>query len=125
LATSPLRITTSNFFQLNTCAHSRYVTFSLTRGWVCRLQLLLTLASAFSGPSPAGLMATFYCLRFETPPTWKPGPRIYIPHEQGGSVITPGTGFPFRRLLRLARLRWRLYEPASTPRRASLLCLDV
>jgi hypothetical protein len=29
------------------------------------------------------------------------------PQEQGGPVILPGTGFPFRRLLRLARLRWR------------------
>jgi hypothetical protein len=36
-----------------------------------------------------------------------PGPRIYIPQEQGGPVIPPGTGFPFRRLLRLAGLRWR------------------
>jgi hypothetical protein len=27
-----------SFFQLNTCGHSPYVTFSLTRGWVCRLQ---------------------------------------------------------------------------------------
>jgi hypothetical protein len=26
----------------------------------------------------------------------------YIPQEQGGPVIPPGTGFPFRRLLRLA-----------------------
>jgi hypothetical protein len=33
-----------------------------------------------------------------------PGPRIYIPQEQGGPGIPPGTGFPFRRLLRLARL---------------------
>jgi hypothetical protein len=35
------------FFQLNTCGHSSYVTSSLTRGWVCRLQLWLALASAF------------------------------------------------------------------------------
>jgi hypothetical protein len=34
LAPSPLRLTTSNFFQLNTCFHSPYVTSSLTRGWV-------------------------------------------------------------------------------------------
>jgi hypothetical protein len=33
------------FFQLNTCGYSPYVTSSLTRGWVCRLQLLLALAS--------------------------------------------------------------------------------
>jgi hypothetical protein len=36
-----------------------------------------------------------------------PGLRIYIPQEQGGPVIPPGTEFPFRRLLRLAGLRWR------------------
>jgi hypothetical protein len=47
LATSPLRLTTSNFiFQLNTFGYSPYVTSSLMRGWVCRLQLLLVLASA-------------------------------------------------------------------------------
>jgi hypothetical protein len=47
LATSPLRPTTSNFiFQLNTCDYSPCVISSLIRGWVCRLQLLLVLASA-------------------------------------------------------------------------------
>jgi hypothetical protein len=47
LASSPLRLTTSNFvFQMNTCGYSPYVTSSLTTGWVCRLQFLLTLASA-------------------------------------------------------------------------------
>jgi hypothetical protein len=39
------------------------------------------------------------------------GRRIYIPQEQGSPVITPGTGFPFRRLLRLAGLRWRYPTP--------------
>jgi hypothetical protein len=34
------------FFKLNTYGHSSYVTFSLTRGWVCRLQLMLVLDSA-------------------------------------------------------------------------------
>jgi hypothetical protein len=42
-----------------------------------------------------------------------PGPRIYIPQEYGGPVITPGTGFPLRRLLRLAELRWRYSTPLS------------
>jgi hypothetical protein len=41
-----------------------------------------------------------------------PGSRIYIPQKQGDAVIHPGTRFPFRRLLRLAGLRWRY----STPR---------
>jgi hypothetical protein len=47
LAKSPLRPTTSNFiFQLNICGYAPYVTFSLTRGWVCRLQLLVVHSSA-------------------------------------------------------------------------------
>jgi hypothetical protein len=28
-------------------------------------------AKSFSGPSPAGFMTIFYCLRFETPLTWR------------------------------------------------------
>jgi hypothetical protein len=40
-----------------------------------------------------------------------PGPRIYIPEEKGGPVILPGTGFLFRRLLRLAGLQWRYSTP--------------
>jgi hypothetical protein len=31
-----------------------------------------------------------------------PGPRIYIPQEQGRPAIPPGTEFPFRSLLRLS-----------------------
>jgi hypothetical protein len=43
-----------------------------------------------------------------------PGSRIYIPQEQGGPVIPEGTGFPLRRLLRLAGLRWRYSNPPPT-----------
>jgi hypothetical protein len=39
------------------------------------------------------------------------GPYIYIPQWQGGSVIPPGTGFPFYRLLRLAGIWWSYYNP--------------
>jgi hypothetical protein len=46
LATSPLRPSTSIFFQLYTYFRNPYVLSSLTRGWVCSLQLLLGLASA-------------------------------------------------------------------------------
>jgi hypothetical protein len=47
LATSPLRLTTTtSIFQLNTCSYSPHVTSSLTRVWVCRLQLLMLIASA-------------------------------------------------------------------------------
>jgi hypothetical protein len=43
----PLETYDQYFFpQLNTCGYSPHVTPSLTRGWVCRLQLLLVLARA-------------------------------------------------------------------------------
>jgi hypothetical protein len=101
LATSPLRPTASNFiFQLNTCGYSPHVTSSLTREWVCRLKLLLALASAVILRSDSRL-----------PQLRGPGPLIYIPQEQGGPFISPVTGFPFRRLLRLAGLLWRYSTP--------------
>jgi hypothetical protein len=44
---APWDLRHSNFiFQRNTCGYSPYVTSTLTRGWVCRLKLLLVLASA-------------------------------------------------------------------------------
>jgi hypothetical protein len=46
LGAKPLETEGQNFFQLNTCGHSPYVTSSMTREWVCRLQLLLALAIA-------------------------------------------------------------------------------
>jgi hypothetical protein len=48
LSSKPLkRLTTINFiFQLNTCGCGPYVTSSVTKGWVCCIQLLLVLASA-------------------------------------------------------------------------------
>jgi hypothetical protein len=77
---------------------------SLTRGRVCRLQLLLSSpAQSFSGPSPAGLMTSFYCLRFETPPTWRTRSLYLYP---------PGTGWPgytprhWVSLSGVGRLKW-------------------
>jgi hypothetical protein len=35
----------------------------------------------------AELMTIFYYLRFETPKPGEPGPRTYIPQEQGGPVL--------------------------------------
>jgi hypothetical protein len=47
LGDNPLRPTTRIFIlQLYTCGYSSYVTSSLRTGWVCRLELLLVLASA-------------------------------------------------------------------------------
>jgi hypothetical protein len=58
--------------------------------------------------------------RLRLPQPGGPGSRIYIPKEQGGPVIPSGTGFPLRRLLRLAGLRWRYSNPPPTWRDRSL-----
>jgi hypothetical protein len=87
LGDTPLGLTTGNFIvQLNTCGHSSYVASRLTRGWVCRLQLLLALASAI-------------ILGSESRET----------HEH--VLLSQIRDFPFRRLLRLAGLRWKYSTP--------------
>jgi hypothetical protein len=56
---------------------------------------------------------------FETLPTWRARSLCLYPPEQGGAVIPPGTGFPFRRLLRFDQLltcspynisTWTIYQ---------------
>jgi hypothetical protein len=75
-------------------------------------------AQSFSGPSPAGLTIICYCFRFQTSPTWRArSPYLYHP-EQGGLVIPPGTAIHFRRLLRLAGIRWSYSNPP--PHRSSV-----
>jgi hypothetical protein len=72
----------NSFSQLNSCGRSSYITYSLTRGWVCRLQLLLALARAF----------------------------ILGSESRGTSdhiLLSQIRDFPFCRLLRIAVLRWR------------------
>jgi hypothetical protein len=51
------------------------------------------------------------------PQSGESGPGIYIPKEQGGSVITPGTVFPLRCLLQLVGLQWRSRTLSLTHRR--------
>jgi hypothetical protein len=87
LASSPLRLTTSNIiFQLNTCGYSPYVTFSLSRGCVCRLLLPLVLARAVSLRSESrGTHDHILLCQIRDSPTWRPRfPYLY----------TPGTGWP-------------------------------
>jgi hypothetical protein len=89
LGVQPLETHGQNFFsQLNTCGHSLYITSSLTRGWVCHLQLLLSLASAFILGSDSR------------------GTRDHILSSQIRD-------FPFCRLLRLAGLRWKYSTPPA------------
>jgi hypothetical protein len=94
------------FRQLRVCY---FIAPSLMRGRVYNLLLLLVFASAVPlGSESRGNQDHILLSQvLRLPQSGGPGPRIYIPQEQGGSVITPGTGFPFCRLLRLAGLRRR------------------
>jgi hypothetical protein len=86
LEPSPLRLTTSIIFQLNTCGCSHHIISTLTRGWICRLQLLLVLASAVTlGSESGGTHDHILLSQFETPPTWRARPPYIYP---------PGTGLP-------------------------------
>jgi hypothetical protein len=78
--------------------------------------LLVSPAQSFSGQSPAGLMTIFYCLRFETPPTWRArSPYLYPPGIWWPSY-TPRHWVPFRRLLWTRRATVEVFDPASTTR---------
>jgi hypothetical protein len=94
------------FRQLRVCY---VVAPSLKRGRVCYLLLLLILANAVPLESESCRTQDHILLPqfLRLPQPGESGPRIYIPQEQGGLDIPPSTGFPFRRLLRLAELRWR------------------
>jgi hypothetical protein len=90
LATSTLRPTTRIFiifiFQLNTCGYSPYIISFLTRGWVCRLQLLLSLASAVILRSESlGIHDHIILSQIRHSPTWK----VRSPY-----LYPTGTGWP-------------------------------
>jgi hypothetical protein len=56
-------------------------------------------------------MTTFYCLRFETPPTWRVRSPYFYPPGTGWPGYTPTHWVLFRRLLRIAGLQWRYSTP--------------
>jgi hypothetical protein len=106
LATSPFRLKTRDLFvQLNNCGHSPYVISSLIEdGSVFCNCCWLSLAQSFSGPSPAGLMTTLLS-QIRDSQTWRDRSPYLYSQGHGGPVIHTGSGFPFRRFLRLAGQR--------------------
>jgi hypothetical protein len=86
---------------------------SLTREWICNLlvQLHLGLARAVTLESQFRRTQTICLFHFRLQQPGQPDPRTYIPQEQGGPVIPPGTGFPFLRLIRLVGPRRRYSSP--------------
>jgi hypothetical protein len=95
LATSPLRLTISNLFQLNTCGHSPYIKSSLKREWVYRLQLLLVVASKVRSESRGTHDHILLSQIRDSPNLEGPGPRIHIPEEQVAQLYPQALGSPF------------------------------
>jgi hypothetical protein len=102
---SHLELMTICFFSVWQLWVSWFAAPSLTRGWVLQ-QFLLGLARAVTLGSKSRrthdhiLLSNLRLLQPRGP-----GPRIYILKEEFAPVIAPGTGFPFRHLLRLTGLR--------------------
>jgi hypothetical protein len=101
-------------FPSDNCVFVILLAPSLTRRRVCNLlvQLLLVLARAVTlGPKSRRTHDHILLSHLRLLQPGGSGSRIYIPQEQSGPVIPPGTGFPFCRLLRLAGQWWRYSNP--------------
>jgi hypothetical protein len=71
---------------------------------------------SLSGPSPAELMTTFYCLIWDSPNLEGQVPVFISPRNRGAQLYPRAIGFPSRRLLRLAGLQWRYCNPTAYAR---------
>jgi hypothetical protein len=89
---------------------------SLTIGRICRLQLLLVLASAVILESESSGSHSHILLSqiWDFPSLEGQVPIFISPRNRLTQLYPPGTGFHFRRLLRLAGLKVEVFEPAST-----------
>jgi hypothetical protein len=87
---------------------------SLTRGRVCRLQLLLAFASAvILGTESHGTRDYILLPQIWDYPNLEGQVSVFIPQKQGGPFILIDTGFTFQPLLRLAGLRWRYSKQSA------------
>jgi hypothetical protein len=112
---SPLRLTTSIFFQLNTCFHSPYVTLSLTRGWVSRLQLLLVLESAVILRSESrGTHDHILLSRIRDSPNLEGQVLVFISHRDSVAQLYPRYWVPFSSPPTTRRATVEVFDPAST-----------
>jgi hypothetical protein len=70
-------------------------------------------AQSFLGPSPQDLWPIFYCLRFETPPTWRARSPYLYPPGTGLPSYTPRHWVPFSSPPTSRRATVEVFEPAS------------
>jgi hypothetical protein len=103
------------FFQLNSYGHSLYVTSSLTRGWICSLQLLLGLASALILRSGSRGTHNHILLSqiWDSPSLEGQVPYLYPPGT-GWPGYTPRHLVPFLSPPTTRRATVEAFEPAST-----------
>jgi hypothetical protein len=59
-------------------------------------------------------MTTFYCLRFETPPTWRARSAYLYPPGRGSPIYTPSHWVPFSSPPTTRRTTVEVFDPAST-----------
>jgi hypothetical protein len=71
-------------------------------------------AQSLLGPSSAGLMTIFYCLRLETPPTCRSRSPYLYPSETGCPSYTPRCWVPSSSPRTTRRATVEVLEPAST-----------
>jgi hypothetical protein len=100
------------FFQLANYGYSPYVTFSLARWWVCRLQLLLAFACAVILRSEShGTRDHILLTKISDSPNLEGHIPVFIsPRTEWPSYISRHW-VSFRRLLRLAAIPWRYSYP--------------
>jgi hypothetical protein len=71
-------------------------------------------AQLFSGPGPPGLTTIFYCLRFETPETWKARYLYLYPLGTGWPSYIPRHWVPFSSPPTTRRATVEVFDSAST-----------
>jgi hypothetical protein len=87
---------------------SYFMAPSLTRGQVCDFLFLVGLASAAPlGSESRAIQYHILLSQFLRLPSLESRVTVFISPRDKVAQLHPGTGFPFRRLLRLAGLRWR------------------
>jgi hypothetical protein len=102
-------------FQLNTCGYNPYATFSLTGGWVCRLQLLLVFANTVILISESrGNHDHIFAVSDSTPPTWGARFPYLYPPGIGWPSYTPGHWVQFSQPPTTRRTTVEVFEPTST-----------
>jgi hypothetical protein len=123
LATSPLIPTTRIFVQLNTWGHSPYATSTLTRGWVCRLQLLLSLAPVILRFESSGTHGHILLSQIRYFPNLEGQVTVFISPRNRVARLYLQALVPFTSAPMTSKATVEVFDPASTPDSISTRCV--